>query len=485
MTEDKLNQVRPLARGTLRLQSDERLLKLFRRGVDPAFDELVQRYRAALVGYAGSIAGTDRAEDVVQESLVKAHRSMKAERDMEPRPWLYTLVRNTALNDVRDNRKHRHGDLTESAGGGSTPDDLAEQRERFAAVLAAVADLPAAQRKALVDHELSGFSHEEIAAELDLSTGATKQLIYRARISLRNAFGAMIPLPLIAWLAEGSSLVATGAAGGGATATGLISGLGGGGAAKLAVVAVVAGGSLAGGIAVEKRGADRTPGRESTARASEPAGTSNAPSATSPEIPVSGSGPTPEVSSGKDPSDGRQSRNGSLSRPAGESEAGNPGEGQEGSGKTGSGPGSGSGSPGGTGEGRHRPEDGSGRPVDSGTRPDPGNHPSGSGDSGSSGSGQGQRPPGGSGGPAGGGLDGGGPGPRGGSGGGQGPGGSGGTGSSGFPGSGSSGSGSSGHSGGSSGSGSSGGSGSGSGHSGGSNGSSGNSGGREEPAPIG
>ena len=253
MTPIKPESIRPLARGTLRLQSDERLLKLFRRGIEPAFDELVNRYRAALVGYAGSIAGRDRAEDVVQDSLVKAHRSLQADRDIEPRPWLYSVVRNTALNDVRDNRKHRHDDLADSAGPGDSTDDLVEQRERFALVLAAVADLPPAQRRALVDHELSGFSHEEIAAELDLSTGATKQLIYRARISLRNAFGAMIPIPLIAWLVEGSGVIATGAAGTGATATGLIGSIGGGSAAKLAVVAVVAGGSLAGGIAVEKQ----------------------------------------------------------------------------------------------------------------------------------------------------------------------------------------------------------------------------------------
>ena len=166
MAEEKAAITRPLARGTLRLQSDERLLKLFRRGVEPAFDELVRRYRQALVGYAASIAGRDRGEDVVQDSLVKAHRSLQADRDIDPKPWLYSVVRNTALNDVRDNRKHRHSDLVDSPGQGDSPGELIEQRERFAAVLAAVADLPEAQRRALVDHEVSGYSHEEIAAEL-------------------------------------------------------------------------------------------------------------------------------------------------------------------------------------------------------------------------------------------------------------------------------------------------------------------------------
>lgn len=235
--------LRPLARGSLRLQSDDRLVKLFQRGVEPAFDELVRRHRDALVRYAGAIAGANRAEDVVQESLVKAHRSLSGDRQIEPKPWLYKIVRNTALNDIRDNRKHEHDDLGDSASRTQAPQDVLEQRERLASVVAAVSGLPPSQRRALIGHELGGFSHEEIAAELDLTTGATKQLIYRARLTLRNAAGALIPTPLIAWLAsDGAGLLAAGASTGAAA-----------GAAKLAVVAVVAGGSFTAGVAIEKK----------------------------------------------------------------------------------------------------------------------------------------------------------------------------------------------------------------------------------------
>lgn len=377
MPEAERQQIRPLARGTLKLQSDERLLKLFRRDVEPAFDELVNRYRAALVGYAGSIAGPDRAEDVVQESLVKAHRSLKPDRDIEPRPWLYSVVRNTALNDVRDNRKHRHAYLGDSPGGGTSPDELVEQRERFAAVLAAVADLPPAQRRALVDHEVSGFTHEEIAAELELSTGATKQLIYRARLSLRNAFGAMIPIPLITWLAaEGGGLVAVGGAAGTGGAAGVITTIGGGTAAKLAVVAVVAGGSLAGGIAVERNHADKSRDQNraagTTGAPQVPVATSSAPAAASGE-----SGP-PKAADEVALNHGNGDRSGTGSAP------GRKGEGKEAQDSSGSGGGSttsgsrqdGQGSPGGTSSPAPRPaRDNPGRPAGSGG----GHHPGGDG----------------------------------------------------------------------------------------------------------
>jgi len=274
-----VNPIGPITRGSLRMQSDARLVKLFRRGVEPAFDELVRRHRGALVNYAGAIAGHDHAEDVVQDALVKAHRSLAAgEQTIEPKPWLYTVVRNTALNDIRDNRKHRHSELGESASRSSQTHDIVEQREHFAAVLAAVSDLPEAQRRALVDHELGGFTHEEIAAGLELSTGATKQLIYRARLTLRNTAGAVIPIPLIVWLAaDTTGVVATGAAtgvaagaglssatGGGAVgSSGILAGIAGAGATKIAVVAVVAGGTLAAGVTVE-RNKNRSPGSSDT-----------------------------------------------------------------------------------------------------------------------------------------------------------------------------------------------------------------------------
>ncbi len=257
------------------MQSDRRLVKLFRRGVDPAFDELVNRHRVPLVNFAAAIAGRDRADDVVQEALVKAHRSLSRDQPEEVAAWLYRIVRNTALNDIRDNSKHCHDELGHSAGAAEQPHDVLLRRERLAAVVAAVAELPPSQREAIVGRELGGFTHDEIATRLELSTGATKQLIYRARLTLREALGALIPFPVIALLvgdaagiytagtaggvAAGAavSAVSGGAAGGGAGGAtgGLLAAVGGSGAAKVAVVAVMAGGSLAAGIAVEHRGA--------------------------------------------------------------------------------------------------------------------------------------------------------------------------------------------------------------------------------------
>ncbi|MFM8889237.1 MAG: RNA polymerase sigma factor, partial [Solirubrobacterales bacterium] len=273
MPQKKATKTAPrLARATLRMQSDERLSDLFRRGVDPAFDELVDRYRTPLVAFAGAIVGADRAEDVVQESLVKAHRALATEEVAEPKAWLYRIVKNTALNEIRDGKKHEHTELVGTEVSHSTPEREAENREDLKNLVTALAALPEAQRDAIVGKELGGYTHDEIAKELAISTGATKQLIFRARTGLRNALGALIPAPFIIWLASDltgafatassagaaagapATVGAAGGAGGSAVgAGGIFAGLASGGAAKIAAVAVVATGTVAAGVAVEER----------------------------------------------------------------------------------------------------------------------------------------------------------------------------------------------------------------------------------------
>jgi len=259
------------------MQSDERLSKLFVRGVEPAFDELARRYRNSLVRFATGIVGRDRAEDVVQGSLVKAHRSMGAEEVRQPRAWLYRVVRNTALNEIRDGARHEHDELEDRALDhlGDPAASEAERREQLASLVAALAELPESQRTALVGRELGGYSHDELATRLGVSTGAAKQLVFRARATLRDALGALMPLPLVAWLASGSAstLIAAGtgavgtssaaglssAATGSSAGGGVLTALFGGEVAKVATIAVIAGSSVAAGVAVEKDSATGPP----------------------------------------------------------------------------------------------------------------------------------------------------------------------------------------------------------------------------------
>src|SRR4051812_941974 len=223
-----------LAGALLRTQSDGRLARLAGEGSEAAFEEIVRRYRSGLVAFAGRIASRDSADDVVQDSMVKAHHALlRGDRPEAPRAWLFRIVRNTALNDRRDQRVHDH--LDENYDGVEQPPEVAERRRQLGDLVVAMRDLPSAQREALVQRELEGKGHEQIAASLDVSPGAVRQLIFRARSALRAGIGALLPMQLLrAALLSG----ATEQAGTGAAATGA------GVAAKLAIGGLVTTGAL-------------------------------------------------------------------------------------------------------------------------------------------------------------------------------------------------------------------------------------------------
>lgn len=186
MTPRSLIAPARLARApVLATQSDERLVDLVRAGHESAFESLVARYRAPLLRYAERFLPHDRAEDAVQQAFVRAYDAMlRDDAELNLRPWLYRIVHNTALNSLRD-RALAHGELSEDIDGVEQPDQALERTQSLREVLGAVSTLPSRQRDALLLRELEGRSYDEIATSLGVSGGAVRQLLNRARNTLR------------------------------------------------------------------------------------------------------------------------------------------------------------------------------------------------------------------------------------------------------------------------------------------------------------
>lgn len=245
----------------LRAQPDRRLVDLVRNGYDAAFEEIVRRYRRPLDRFAAAIVG-GRSEDVTQDAFSKALLALRGtEAEIELRPWLYRIVRNTALNDLRD-RGAVAEELSESLPGGRSAAAEVEAREEIRELMDRLQALPEPQRAALVMRELEGLSHEEIAAALGVSGGAARQAIYRARAALRDGFGLLVPMPVLRALADhGDAATAGGAiaAGSGASAAGgaALGGLGGG-AVKVGVATLLVAGAVGAGVAVDHRHGERS-----------------------------------------------------------------------------------------------------------------------------------------------------------------------------------------------------------------------------------
>ncbi len=259
----------------LRAQPDRRLVKLVREGYEAAFEEIVRRYGRPLDRFAAAIVG-NRSEDVTQDAFSKALLALRGtEAEIELRPWLYRIVRNTALNDLRDTPPAA-AELGEAIAGGHSAAVEAERREEITELMERLRALPEPQRAAIVMRELEGLSHEEIAAALGVSGGAARQAIYRARLALRDGLGLLVPLPLLRMLFDHGTEAAAGgaaaagasaasAAGGGGTALG---GLGAGGALKAGVATVLVAGSVGAGVAIQQNHDGR--GTEAAASAAQP-----------------------------------------------------------------------------------------------------------------------------------------------------------------------------------------------------------------------
>jgi RNA polymerase sigma factor (sigma-70 family) len=225
----------------LRTQSDERLVALVQAGHERAFEAIVERYRKPLLRACRRILPEARAEDALQQALVAAWKGLeRGDTVTDLRPWLYRIARNTALNQLRI-AGYDLDELVETLSAAGDPEEEVVRRAVVRQTLAAVAALPERQREALLRTAVEGRGQGEVARDLGLSDTAVRALVHRARVSVRAAATALVPLPTAAW--------AAGAGGAGAAAT----------LAKAGTLAVLAGGAVTVPAVIHEHGGVRAP----------------------------------------------------------------------------------------------------------------------------------------------------------------------------------------------------------------------------------
>jgi len=155
-----------------------------------AFQRLYRQHVGRVYGAVYRLAGYDhaRAEDLTQEAFVRAWQKLDSFRGQSAfGTWLYRLAVNVALMDIRARGADPVGyiagdDLPEA---GDTPFCAAEREE----LERAIARLPPRARAVLVLHDVEGWRHEEIGAELGMAVGSSKAQLHRARGLLRKVLG--------------------------------------------------------------------------------------------------------------------------------------------------------------------------------------------------------------------------------------------------------------------------------------------------------
>lgn len=176
---------------------DRVLVEEANAGNRDAFETLVRRYQHRLVNYAHAIVrDTGEAEDVAQETFIRAYRSLGRFRGESAfKTWLYTIATNTARTALeRRGRRARVGDqsLDDDAqtltaeqvpAGGADAEASLVTRD---AIDRALSELSTDLRVAVVLRDVEGLDYKEIAAVTGAPIGTVESRIFRARRRLRT-----------------------------------------------------------------------------------------------------------------------------------------------------------------------------------------------------------------------------------------------------------------------------------------------------------
>lgn len=179
----------PIAESTPR-DADAALVRRAVAGEVAAFEQLYRRHAGRVHGAILRLVGRDRAraEELTQDAFVQAWRKLASFRfESAFATWLHRLGVNIALMDLRIRRDEdaTDDDALQAAAGGEIPFCAAERGD----LERAVAALPTRARAVLVLHDVEGYKHEEISAELGMAVGSSKAQLHRARGLLRRALG--------------------------------------------------------------------------------------------------------------------------------------------------------------------------------------------------------------------------------------------------------------------------------------------------------
>jgi len=181
-------------------RNEAELVNELQAGSEAAFDWLVTYYHGNVYNLVYGIL-SDRADaaDVTQEVFLHAFRGIRGFRQGSSlKTWLYRISVRQALNHRRWFWRHHRQQVSidgedeyksqslELRDPEATPFEQCAAHETQVKVRRALAEIPALFRSAVILRDLEGFSYEEIAEVLDVSTGTVKSRILRGRRMLKE-----------------------------------------------------------------------------------------------------------------------------------------------------------------------------------------------------------------------------------------------------------------------------------------------------------
>lgn len=173
--------------------TDQALVEKAQQGDKKAFNLLVARHQNKVAGLLTRYISANDIPDVVQETFIKAYRSLELFRgDSAFYTWLYRIAVNTAKNYItaqgrrppsediqaEDAETYEAGDHLRNV---DTPENLMLSAELKKVVFETIAALPEELKTSITLRELEGLSYEEIAEIMECPVGTVRSRIFRAR----------------------------------------------------------------------------------------------------------------------------------------------------------------------------------------------------------------------------------------------------------------------------------------------------------------
>ena len=173
---------------------DASLVKAAREGAPAAFAEIVRRYQRAVYRVAyGLTRSHEDADDLAQETFIRAHRALDTFRVGEPLyPWLARIAVNLAYSLFRHRRRRPETSIEPMLEAGhdwATEDDPVEEvarRERVAQIRAQFAGLSEEHQAILVLRVVQDMPYDAIARTLGVPVGTVMSRLSRARAELKK-----------------------------------------------------------------------------------------------------------------------------------------------------------------------------------------------------------------------------------------------------------------------------------------------------------
>jgi RNA polymerase sigma-70 factor (ECF subfamily) len=160
--------------------------------VDSAFPELVVAYQDRLYSGVRSFVGTADAEDVTQETFIRAHRALHKYdvariRELQVSSWLWTIAINLCRNWARTrSRRPQTTQLSFDHADPASTERVAVDAAMLGSWRIRLDRLSEAQRTAVVLRHVVGLTYQEIAAATDRPVGTAKADVSRGLAALRR-----------------------------------------------------------------------------------------------------------------------------------------------------------------------------------------------------------------------------------------------------------------------------------------------------------